>query len=75
MAIHLSRTRTRSTETRHPYTSRKYIISLCDNTIEKRVFGYLVVNLYVVLHVYLDEQALHERLPPQTQRLPTRISL
>ena len=35
-------------------------MSLCDNTIEKRVFVNLVVNLYVVLHVYLDEQALHE---------------
>ena len=41
-------------------------MSLCDNTIEKRVFVYLVVNLYIVLHVYLDEQALHERLSPRT---------
>ena len=30
-------------------------MSLYDNTIEKRVFVYLVVNLYIVLHVYLDE--------------------
>ena len=36
-------------------------MSLCDNTIEKRVFVYLVVKLWIVLYVYLDEQALLER--------------